>query len=134
MLQPHLPTDSGAASKRSKRDNRRVHLRLRCRGVAEVVVLRLERKLPGTLLNLSVGGCCIQTAQPIPSIERPSVEVRLTVNGITLRVAGIVRNVRKDHHAGIEFINVTPRKADQILELVKELMERQRDSRAHRKK
>lgn len=133
MFQPHLPTDLGAASTRSKRDNRRAQPRLRCRGVAEVVVLRLERKIPGMLLDLSVGGCCIQTTQPIPSIERPSVEVRLTVNGITLRVAGIVRNVRKDRYAGIEFINVTPRKADQILELVKELTERQRDSRAYRK-
>lgn len=130
---PTMPTDFGAARMRSKRDNRRAQARLRCRGVAEVVLLRLERKLPGTLLDLSVGGCCIQTDQPIPSIERPSVEVQLTVNGITLRVAGIVRNVRKDRYAGIEFINVTPRKADQILELVKELLERQQNSRGYLK-
>lgn len=132
-IPPTMPTEVGAVRMRSKRDNRRAQPRLRCKGVAKVVLLRLHRKLPGTLLDLSVGGCCIQTNQPIPSIERPAVEVQLTVNGITLRVAGIVRNVRKDCFAGIEFINVTPRRADQILELVKELLERQQVSRAHRK-
>jgi PilZ domain len=128
---PSMHINLGAARKRSKRDDRRTQPRLRCGGVAEVVLLRLGRKLPGILLDLSVGGCCIQTDSPIPYIERPSVEVQLTVNGITLRVAGIVRNVRNDRRAGIEFIGVTPRKADQIIELVKELIERQQDCRAY---
>lgn len=128
-IPPSIPMDIGAARMRSKRDDRRNQPRLRCRGVAEVVLLRLDCKLPGTLLDLSVGGCCIQTDSPIPPIERPSVEVQLTVNGITLRVAGIVRNVRNDRIAGIEFMDVTPRKADQIIELVKELVERQQDCR-----
>lgn len=130
-ISPSIPMDIGAARRRSKRDDRRTQPRLRCGGVAEVVLLRLGRKLPGTLLDLSVGGCCIQTDAPIPSIERPSVEVQLTVNGITLRVAGIVRNMRNDRRAGIEFIDVTPRKADQIIELVKELVERQQDCRTY---
>jgi c-di-GMP-binding flagellar brake protein YcgR len=128
---PSILKDIGAARRRSKRDDRRIQPRLRCRGVAEVVLLRLGRKLPGMLLDLSVGGCCIQTDVPIPPIERPSVEVQLTVNGITLRVAGIVRNMRDDHRAGIEFMDVTPRKADQIIELVKELIERQQDCRTY---
>ncbi len=131
MAQPSIPMDIPGVRRRSKRDDRRSHPRLRCHGVAEVVLLRLYRKLSGTLLDLSVGGCCIQTDAPIPSIERPSVEVQLIVNGITLRVAGIMRNVRRDHYAGIEFVDVTPRKAEQIIELVKELMERQVDCRAH---
>jgi c-di-GMP-binding flagellar brake protein YcgR len=130
-IPPSIPRDLGAARMRSKRDDRRTQQRLRCRGVAEVVLLRINRRLPGTLLDLSVGGCCIQTDLPIPSIERPSVEVQLTVNGITLRVAGIVRNVLNDRRAGIEFTRVTPRKASQIVELVKELMERQQDCRAY---
>ena len=114
----------------SRREERRCRPRLRCRGVAEVILLRLHRKLPGMLLDLSAGGCCIQTDAPIPAIELPAVEVQLTVNGIALRVAGIVRNVSKGRFANIEFTGVTPRKAGQIVELIKDLIERRQDGRA----
>lgn len=109
---------------RFRQDERRARPRLRCKGVAEVIVFPLARHIPGTLLDLSAGGCCIDTSSPLPPIENPAVEVVLTVNGFTLRLAGVVRNLRRDRRAGIEFIDVTQRKADQIQELVKDLLAR----------
>lgn len=107
-----------------QQDERRAKPRLRCKGIAELIVFPLVKKMPGTLLDLSVNGCCIDTEAPLPPIENPAVEVVLTVSGFKLRLAGVVRNVRRDHRAGIEFIDVTKRKADQIQELVKDLLAR----------
>ncbi len=112
-------------------DERRKQPRLHCKGVAEISVLSVKAKIPGTLLDLSVSGCCIHSSLPLPSIENPFVEVHLHVKGISLRLAGVVRHVRKDHRAGIEFVDVTSRKAEQIKELIQELLEMEHDSFAN---
>ncbi len=110
---------------RCPQDDRRAQPRLRCKGTAEIRVLRAGTTMVGAIADLSVGGCCVVTEAELPRIEQPVVEVILTVNGFTLRVAGVVRNVKNERRAGIEFVDVTRRKADQILELVKELKERE---------
>ena len=129
MAHPSIP-DNVPYEVRCWQDERRAHPRLRCKGVAEVRVLSVDSNLPGTLLDLSVAGCCIETNSPMPPIENPMVEVQLNVNSDKLRVKGVVRNLRGDCCAGIEFIDVTPRKAEQIKGLVKELLEREFDCRA----
>jgi len=115
---------------RCRQDERRAKPRLRCKGVAEIIILSIRKRMNGTLLDLSVNGCCIETTEPMPPIEQPGVEVVFTVNGFTLRLAGVVRNVRQGHRAGIEFIDVTARKAEQIKELVKELLVREHECKA----
>lgn len=114
--------------------NRRAHPRLHCNGIAEVTVLPLGKPAPGKLLDLSVSGCCISADGLIPEIENPAVEVQVRVNGTTLRVAGVVRNVRKGHRVGIQFVQVTRRKAEQINQLVAELAERTRTCAAQRQR
>ena len=128
----HDPVFDNLAHLRSRchRDDRRAKPRLRCNGIAEVILLRLDQRFPATLLDLSVSGCCLATETPIPSIESPAIEVQLAVNGTNLRVAGVVRNVRNERKLGIEFMNVTPRRAEQIRELVTELFERANHCRA----
>lgn len=110
---------------RCQQDERRTQPRLRCKGVAEIIVLAVDKRMVGTLLDLSVNGCCIETSVPLPPIESPAVEVVLSVDCFTLRLAGVVRNVRQERRAGIEFIDVTKRKGEQIEELVKELLARE---------
>ena len=127
MEQHLIPEAMGAYLARSRQDDRRTQPRLRCKGVAELSVLCVAAKLPGTLLDLSVTGCCIETAGPVPPIENPVVEVILNLKGFTLRLAGIVRHVRDKRRAGIEFVDVTERKAQQIQELVAELIERENE-------
>lgn len=112
---------------RCRQDERRSRPRLRCKGMAEIIILSIGKRMAGALLDLSACGCCIETTEAIPSIEQPGVEVVFTVNGFTLRLAGVVRNVRNEHRAGIEFIDVTQRKAEQIRELVKELVVREHE-------
>ena len=129
MEQGSYPEGITAAQLHCKRDDRRAQPRLRCKGVAELIVLALGRRMAGTLLDLSARGCCIRTDAPLPALESPVVEVQLSVDGTTLRVAGVVRNLRGERRAGIEFTDVTARKAKQINELVTELVERNRECR-----
>jgi len=130
MTEEFIPDVLGIVRQRSKRDDRRAHPRLNCKGVAEIRVFPLKGRLKGTLHDLSVTGCCIETDAPFPPVENPLVEVHLNVNGDVLCVAGIVRNLRNGRRAGIEFTGVTPRKAAQIEALVKELVERMVSRRA----
>ncbi len=129
-MEEFIPDPLGIVRRRSKRDDRRAHPRLDCKGVAEIHILPLERRLPGTLIDLSVAGCCIEANASLPPMANLRVEVHLNVNGDVLRVAGIVRNLRNSRRAGIEFTGVTPRKAEQIEELVKELVERVASTRS----
>lgn len=134
MAQP-ITTGDLSYHLRSRQDERRSQPRLRCKGTAELRLLSSNNRISGALLSgaildLSVSGCCVETAAAIPPIENPVVEAILTVNKFTLRVAGVVRHVKEDRRAGIEFVDVTKRKAEQIEELVKELIERENECQA----
>jgi hypothetical protein len=116
--------DEGSRPKCAE-DERRVKPRLHCKGVARIAIPCVEAKIAGTLLDLSVSGCCIGLDSPMPAIENPRVEVLLTLKGISLRVAGIVRHIKSGNRAGIEFVEVTARRVEDILTLFKELVEMQ---------
>jgi hypothetical protein len=62
----------------------------------------------------------------MPAIENPRVEVLLTLKDTTLRVAGIVRHLKRGDRAAIEFIDVTARRAERILSLFADLVEMQK--------
>lgn len=105
-------------------DDRREHARLICRGVAELRFVELKLRITGTLMDLSLGGCCVNCDRELPQPAGSLVEVYLTVNGNRLCVGGVVRNTRRhETRAGIEFHKVTDRKADQIRQMIKDLME-----------
>ena len=116
-----VPTDFARPYVKCKPDDRREHPRLVCKGIAEVRFLDMEESTTGTLLDLSVTGCCIECGGALPEAQEQAVEVRLTANGVKLRVAGVVRNVRRKRRVGIEFTGVSSRKAEQIRLLVREL-------------
>ena len=105
------------------KDERRAYPRLQCKGVASIAIPCVVAKIPGTLMDLSVAGCCIELSSPMPNLENPRVEVHLTLKGTTLRVAGIIRQIRSENNVGIEFIEVSSRKAEQIAALFAELSE-----------
>ena len=125
MAQVPFSSDFSRSYLHCKPDDRRKHRRLNCRGLAELRFLELGTSVTGTLLDLSVAGCCIECEGDLPADENPVVEVHLCVNGIRLRVAGVMRNIRRRRRrAGIEFVGVTARKAEQIRQLVWEHVQR----------
>ncbi len=101
--------------------------RLRCKGMAEICVLPVGRSVTGKMVDLSVRGCCIEAPTAIPVKVDDRIEVCFRVNGLAVRLAGIVRHMQGKERAGIEFTDVSRRKEIQINELVFELFDRKEE-------
>jgi hypothetical protein len=62
------------------------------------------------------------------TIHRQSdVEVQIRVDGVTLRLAGVVRRVEERRDVALEFTAVSNRKAEQILFLLTEMFEKRQE-------
>jgi len=95
--------------------------RLSCDGIAHLRVIPSGGSETGCVVNLSKRGCCFVADKPLRGIAGSGIEVHLKVRGIDLRVPGIIRHIRKGVRAGIEFVDLSDRKRDQIDELIGEL-------------
>ncbi|MGD0801272.1 MAG: PilZ domain-containing protein [Terracidiphilus sp.] len=102
-------------------ENRRAHPRLRCSGTAEVHLFPAGIRTLGKVVDLSLGGCCIEVEDPLEEPSGTRVEVYLRVMGSTVQVPGVLCCVRNQVWAGIQFSGVSPRKAGQIQELIDDL-------------
>jgi len=102
---------------------RRAHHRLQCKGIAEMNILPEGPKIAGTLINLSLGGCRIESSKEFQSEPYASVEVQLTVDDSRLRLAGVIRFVEDNVKVGVQFAEVSQRKEEQIRLLITELAE-----------
>jgi hypothetical protein len=95
---------------------------VRLRGPRRGVSASRRAALRGQILNLSLTGCYIETA--LVNLERGTqVEVYFVTNRLQFRVLGNIAALRRKCGVGIAFLNVSPRRALQIAELVKELAE-----------
>ena len=103
-------------------DHRR-YPRLDCGGIADLRVLPNGAKETGSLVNLSKRGCCFLADDSLRGCEGTPIEMHLKVRGIDLRVRGIIRHVHQWRRAGIEFVDLSERKREQIEELMGELGE-----------
>ena len=113
-----VPSDFVRPYVKCKADDRRKHPRLQCKGIANIHLIESDTKVAGALLNLSVTGCSVECAELMIAAEHQAVEVTLSVDSAKLRLAGVVRYVRRNGRIGIEFTEVTERKVGQIKELV----------------
>lgn len=123
MEQAPIPANPLLACQRFQQDERRIHPRLPCKGIVELRILPIGDKQPATLLDLSATGCRIEASAPFPDIGLPCVEVHLRVKGFSLRLGGVVRHVEQRVRAGVQFIDLTSRKTEQITELINALIE-----------
>lgn len=102
---------------------RRGHPRLKCRGIARIKPALAEQDSTGWLLDLSLGGCCIEWNEAAQCEIGSEVEMRLDVRGNVLWVRGVVRWVRRKKFAGVEFIHLSPRKQEQVKEMLADFVE-----------
>jgi c-di-GMP-binding flagellar brake protein YcgR len=102
-------------------ESRREHPRMRCAGSAEVHFFPAGVRSLGKVVDLSLGGCCIELEDPVEEPRGTRVEAYFCVMGNTLQVPGILCHVRNQVWAGIQFSNISPRKAEQIQELIEEI-------------
>jgi len=115
------------------RDRRR-NPRFICGGEAKVVSLPLEGSFfPGAVRDLSLGGCCIEMASPLPCGAR--AEVLMRVQESCFRALGQVRAVRNPSGICMEFLRLSARGQNILAELIaelarlREIVERLKDAR-----
>jgi len=107
----------------SNATERRAHPRTKGWGTAWIGIFPEGTKALGYLVDFGQGGCCIEADDAIPATDKASVEVLLHLKGYTLRLAGVIRHQEESNtKAGIEFMDVSPHKAEQIQKLLELLV------------
>ncbi|MBT9331312.1 PilZ domain-containing protein [Paracidobacterium acidisoli] len=100
---------------------RRQASRYDCEGYAEVFLPLGGLRFRGRILNLSLTGCFIEANF---NLERGTrVEIYFEARHLRFRVAGAVAALRNRRGVGVSFVDLTPRRAAQIEDLVQELKE-----------
>ena len=117
-------SEQGAPAAEGVAVERRAHPRAEGWGTAWIGIFPEGTKALGYLLDLGLGGCRIEADDAIPAENDASVEVLLPLKGYTIRLAGEIRHLEDGKtRAGIEFTDVSPRKAEQIQKLLDQLIE-----------
>ncbi len=102
---------------------RRAHPRANGWGTAWIGIFPEGTKALGYLLDLGLGGCRIEADEAIPATDDASVEVLSASEGLHAATGG--RDTPPGGgktRAGIEFTDVSPRKAEQIQKLLDQLI------------
>lgn len=104
---------------RAENDRRRSP-RFSCGG--HVKISRLPSNgifIPGTIRDLSLHGCCLDTPLPIDCGVRAEIVVR--VNAASFRAVGEVKAIRGSSAAGVEFVHLTAGGKEMLGDLIAEL-------------
>ena len=118
---PAAPNHSVAQPHRG-RDRRAAH---RC-GVdtsAVIDLVNVGSKLPGQIVDLSVGGCRIRTTEKFPVGIYTRIETEFKLHGLPFRLGGVIQAIHDRNTVGIRFLDMSSRKKDQVAELVAEIEE-----------
>lgn len=113
------PADLTNAPQSAGDRERRLYRRYPCEGTAEVFVIGKGLRFKGRILDLSEGGCYLQTAH---QLERGThLELIFEVNRMRLRVSGGIRVVRLHSGIGIAFNHMSARRKALIQDLIEDL-------------
>ncbi|MGA2354381.1 MAG: PilZ domain-containing protein [Terriglobales bacterium] len=104
----------------SPEDDRRRSPRFSCTGRAEINCLPSSGiLLTGTIRDLSLHGCCVDTSLPIDCGARAEIVVR--VNAASFRAVSEVRAIRGRSSAALEFVRLSAGGKDSLSGLVTDL-------------
>lgn len=78
-------------------------------------------RFPGRILDLSLHGCCLQTDQPFPLGIYRRVETEFQLEGLPVRLAGVTQAIYNRCTVGVRFLDVSPRKLEQLQQLMDEI-------------
>jgi hypothetical protein len=90
---------------------------------AVIYLIKIGSKLNGQILDLSLGGCRIYTAERFPVGIYTRVETEFRLQGLPLRLAGVIQAIHDRNLVGIRFLDLSPRKREQIAELIDEIVQ-----------
>ena len=102
-----------------RRSSKRVPVDMR----ALLLLIKTGIAMPGHILDLSLGGCRLRTESRFNVGIYVRVETEFYFRGEPFRVAGVSQVVVDKHTVGIRFLDMSPRKREQLVELIAEIAE-----------
>ena len=110
-LPPPVRVDDGLpppapVARRSRQPEQRRRPRYDCMGGVQVCQEGAESVQAGTLAEISLGGCYIETEWPLPANTRVRVELRL--GGVEIQARGKVAYMHPSFGMGVVFTEMTP--------------------------
>lgn len=95
----------------------------RCALDEDAVLLLVGRgnRIHCRMVELSLSGCRMSTGERLPAASGARAEATFKVQGIAFRFAGAIEWVDDKGLLGIRFIDVIPRRRDELIEVLREL-------------
>jgi c-di-GMP-binding flagellar brake protein YcgR len=90
---------------------------------ATILLVNVASRIPGRILNLSLGGCSIRTEERFPVGIYTRVETEFHHEGLPFRLGGVVQAIKERQHVGIRFLDMSQRKREQVEQLIAEIEE-----------
>jgi c-di-GMP-binding flagellar brake protein YcgR len=90
---------------------------------ATILLVNVASRIPGRILNLSLGGCSIRTEERFPVGIYTRVETEFHIEGLPFRLGGVVQAIKERQNVGIRFLDMSQRKREQVEHLIAEIAE-----------
>jgi c-di-GMP-binding flagellar brake protein YcgR len=88
---------------------------------ASLVLVKMGAALPCRILDLSRGGCRVRTRERFQAGTMVRIEILFTLSGVALRLPGVTQWTDRKNMLGIRFLELSPRKQEQLADLIAEL-------------
>ena len=88
---------------------------------AHVFFIDVRAQISGRILDISMSGCRIRADKPFPVGIYRRVETEFNVDGLPFRLGGVVQALHNRFTVGIRFLDMSPRKRDQLAQLMEEI-------------
>jgi hypothetical protein len=90
---------------------------------AVIYLVNVGSKLPGRILDLSMGGCRIRTDERFPVGIYTRVETEFRLEGLPFRLGGVIQSIHDQQQVGLRFLDMSDRKREQVEQLIEEIEE-----------
>jgi hypothetical protein len=90
---------------------------------ANLILVKGAIRMPGQILNLSLGGCRVRTDDRFSVGIYTRVEAEFFLHGLPFRVGGVSQAILDKNTVGIRFLDMSDRRRDQLTELIAEIAE-----------
>lgn len=119
---PAISAESGPEPGQvSTHRNRRRQARQKIDTSATIFLVRIGSTLRGRILDLSLNGCRICTDEHFPLGIYTRVETEFRIEGLPIRLGGVIQAIHNRNTVGIRFLDLSDRKRQQVLELIGEI-------------
>jgi len=113
--------DAEPASQAPAGRERRQQTRHELSSSATILLVNVGSTLRGSILDLSTTGCRIRTHERFPVGIHTRVETEFRIEGLPLRLGGVIQSIYDRNTVGIRFLDLSEREREQVLGLIGEI-------------